>query len=96
VTEAFAPLRLNWLAPTAAALILMGVLINQRYGSAISPAANSGPLVAMILSNHSAAAYLPGSVQAERNNLPADTFRSSSARSASLRMSSPSPAKPND
>jgi hypothetical protein len=29
----------------------------------------------MILSNQSAAAYLPGSVQAEQNNLPADAFK---------------------
>ena len=32
-------------------------------------------MVAMILSNQSAAAYLPGSVQAEQNNLPADAFK---------------------
>jgi len=32
-------------------------------------------MVAMILSNQSAAAYLPGSVQADQNNLPADAFR---------------------
>ena len=32
-------------------------------------------MVAMILSNQSAAAYLPGSFQAEQNNLPADAFK---------------------
>jgi hypothetical protein len=40
-------------------------------------------MVAMILSNQSAAAYLPGSFQAEQNNLPADTFnRTRASRSA--------------
>ena len=29
----------------------------------------------MILSNQSAAAYLPGGFQAEQNNLPADAFK---------------------
>jgi hypothetical protein len=33
-----------------------------------------GPLLALILSNQSAAAYLPGSFQAEQNNLPVDAF----------------------
>ena len=67
-------LRLSWLAPATAALMLMCVLFNQCYGPALSVSAPSGPLVAMILSNQSAAAYLPGSFRAERNNLPADAF----------------------
>ncbi len=94
--EALPPLRLNWLAPALAALVLMGVLVNERCGPALSAAGNSGPLVALILSNQSAAAYLPGSIQAERNNLPADTFVSPSARGASARLSAISPAKAND
>jgi len=72
--EALLPFRLTWLAPATAAVMLMCVLFNQRYGPALSTSANPGPMVAMILSNQSAAAYLPGSVQAERNNLPADAF----------------------
>jgi hypothetical protein len=55
--------------------MLLCVLFNQRYGPAVSGSATAGPLVAMILSNQSAAAYLPGSVQAEQNNLPADAFK---------------------
>ena len=39
-------------------------------------------MVALILSNQSAAAYLPGSVQAEQNNLPADAFRRAASRAA--------------
>jgi hypothetical protein len=79
--EALLPFRVTWLAPVTAALMLMCVLFNQRYGATLSAAANPGPMVAMILSNQSAAAYLPGSFQAEQNNLPADTFtRTSGSR----------------
>jgi hypothetical protein len=73
--EALLPFRVTWLAPVTAALMLMCVLFNQRYGPAFSTTVNPGPMVAMILSNQSAAAYLPGSFQAEQNNLPADTFK---------------------
>ncbi len=65
--------------------MLLCVLFNQRYGSDLSASAAPGPLVAMILSNQSAAAYLPGSVQAEQNNLPADAFRRSGRSDSSLR-----------
>ena len=94
--EALLPFRFTWLAPATAGLMLMCVLFNQRYGPALSGSASAGPLVAMILSNQSAAAYLPGSVQAERNNLPADVFKGTSARSASARLTSSPPAKAND
>jgi hypothetical protein len=81
--EALLPFRVTWLAPVTAALMLMCVLFNQRYGPGLSASASPGPLVAMILSNQSAAAYLPGSFQAEQNNLPADTFnRTRASRSA--------------
>jgi hypothetical protein len=73
--EALPSFRFSWLAPATAALMLLCVLFNQRYGPALSGSATPGPLVAMILSNQSAAAYLPGSVQAEQNNLPADAFK---------------------
>jgi hypothetical protein len=73
--EAPLPFRFGWLAPTTVALTLMCVLFNQRYGAMSSEPASTGPMVAMILSNQSAAAYLPGSFQAEQNNLPADAFK---------------------
>ena len=53
----------------------MCVLINQRYGAPSFATTGASPMVAMILSNQSAAAYLPGSFQAEQNNLPADAFK---------------------
>ena len=80
--DALAPFRFNWLAPATAALALACVLFNQRYGPAFSGSAGARPMVALILSNQSAAAYLPGSVQAERNNLPADAFRWANSRAA--------------
>jgi hypothetical protein len=73
---------LSWLAPVTVVLALMCVLFNQRFGASLSGSAGTGPMVAMILSNQSAAAYLPGSVQAEQNNLPADAFRWASRRGA--------------
>jgi len=47
-------------------------------------------MVALILSNQSAAAYLPGSVQANQNNLPADAFRRANSR-ARLPVALPCP-----
>ena len=90
-TDVLAPFRFSWLAPTAAALALLCVLFNQRYAVNFSASVGTGPLVAMILSNQSAAAYLPGSVQAEQNNLPADAFRWAPSRSPSPKAASFSP-----
>src|SRR5436309_8585465 len=64
--------RLSWLAPATAGLVAMCCLFTQRNNPAISAPADAGPMVAMILSNHSAAAYLPGSFQATHNRLTAD------------------------
>ncbi len=80
--EVLPPFRVSWLAPTMAALALACVLFNQRYGPAFSTGAGAGPMVALILSNQSSASYLPGSVQAEHNNLPADAFRWAASRGA--------------
>ena len=73
--EALLPFRFTWLAPATAMLALMCVLFNQRYGPGLYGSGSHGPLVALILSNQSAAAYLPGSFHAEQNNLPADAFK---------------------
>jgi hypothetical protein len=93
--EVLLPFRFSWLAPATAALMLACVLFNQHYGPGRAGSASPGPLVAMILSNQSAAAYLPGSVQAERNNLPADVFKWATP-GASPRLTPPSPAKADD
>ncbi len=94
--EALLPFRITWLAPATAALMLMCVLFNQRYGPLLVDSGRTGPLVAMILSNQSAPAYLPGSVQAEHNNLPADAFSWASAKGALPRHAAPPPGKRND
>ena len=57
-----------------ALLALLCVLYNQRQGSRFADSTELGPMMAMIMSNQSAAAYLPRSFQAEQNNLPADAF----------------------
>lgn len=66
--------RLRWLAPATAALVLLCLLFNQRDSGRVGGPTSSGPLVAMILSNHSVAAYLPSQDPREQNRPPDDTF----------------------
>jgi len=73
--------RLSWLAPAAATFLLMCLLLNQRGTPAIAGGDSSGPVMAMILSNQSAA-YLPGTFQPEQNRLPVDTFEWTNAGSS--------------
>jgi hypothetical protein len=94
--DALPSFRLSWLAPATLAILLIGVMFNQRYGAILIGAPVAAPMVAMILSNQSAPAYLPGSFQAEQNNLPADAFKRSSAPGAVPRLTFFSPAKAND
>jgi hypothetical protein len=65
--------RFSWLAPATVTFLLMCVLFNQHNSQAISGSANSG-MVAVALSNQSAAAWLPGSFSRERNGLPSGSF----------------------
>jgi hypothetical protein len=74
-TEVLPLFRFSWVPAATALLALMCVLVNQRQGFRFAGSGGVGPMVAMIMSNQSAAAYLPGSFQAEQNNLPADAFR---------------------
>ena len=83
--------RLSWLAPATAAVLLMTVLFSQHTSPAISGSASSAPMVALILSNQSAASYLPGSFQRTQNGVKDRTFEwtnvsgsTSSMRSLSL------------
>jgi hypothetical protein len=62
---------LNLLAPAAACLLLAASLLKPQ-GDGSLPAAGGEPMLAMILSNQSYAAYLPGSFQREQNRW--DTF----------------------
>ena len=82
-------MRLNWLVPATAALLLMCVLFNQHYGNSSFAASGSSPMVAMILSNQSAAAYLPGSFQGDRNTVPADAFEWTNVHAGASKAASP-------
>ena len=92
VTAAEAPsaplFRLNWLAPAMAAFVMMCVLFNQRHGGSFASSSNSGPMVALILSNQSAAAYLPGSFERQHNHLGGETFESTNGSSSTSSISS--------
>ena len=66
--------RLSWLAPATVAFLLICVLFNQHNTQALSGAVKSTPIVAVALSNQSAAAWLSGSFSRERNALPNETF----------------------
>ena len=84
--------RLNWLAPAMAAVFLMCVIFNQRFGSSALSVSAAGPMTAMILSNQSSAAYLPGSFQGDRNTIPADALDWTNGNGTSSRVTSaPSP-----
>ena len=63
----------GWLAPVTAALLLTCLLLNQ-HGNPSAAGSTNAPLVAMILSNQSSAAYLPGSFKQEQNIITANTF----------------------
>jgi hypothetical protein len=67
--------RLSWLAPAMGTLLLLGLFLNGRSSTAIgsSPAV---PMVAMLLSNQSAADDLAASsLPRAENRLPADTYQ---------------------
>src|SRR5437868_14745067 len=61
--------RLSWLAPALAGLFLVCVLFNPRNTPVIAGPSNSEPMVAMMMSNQTLAAFLPGNSQNEQNSL---------------------------
>ena len=95
VADALPAFRFAWLTPATAVLALLCVLFTQRYVATFSPATAASPMVAMILSNQSAPAYLPGSFQPEQNNLPVSAFSSASSRAAAPRTPSLAPSRAN-
>ena len=58
-----------WLAPAAAGLLFAGLILNQQRVATLSGTPQSGGMVALILSNQSYAAYLPGSFVRTHNQL---------------------------
>jgi hypothetical protein len=85
--------RLNWLAPVTAALAVMCVLLNQHYSASFPAATGVSPMVAMIMSNQSAPAFLPGNFQTEQNNLPVNAFGKARYRNVAIAPSSLSPSE---
>lgn len=67
------PFRLAWLAPATMALVVIGLLFNQRNNPFPSDS-GSGAMVAVALSNQSAASWLPGSFVADHNSVPVETL----------------------
>ncbi len=66
--------RLSWLAPATLALLVIGLMFNQRNLSAFAPGGESRALVAVALSNQNAAAWLPGSFAHDQNTIPVEPF----------------------
>jgi len=88
-------LRLAWLAPAAACLLLVCTLLGQRNSASSSTPTSAGSMVAMILSNQSYAAYLPGSFQPEQNALR-NTFEWTNGSRSTSSIRFLSPIKAND
>ena len=87
-TEHVSPaFRLSWLVPATVALVAMCLIFNQRNSPALVGSAHSGPMVAMILSNQSAAAYLPASyhpAMGRQNRLDTFEWTNRSASTSSI------------
>ena len=80
VTERPIPgFHLNWLAPATVALLFLCVLFNPRNNL---PQPGSSAIIAVALSNQSAAAWLPGSFACGQNSLPSETFEWTNGRSS--------------
>ena len=80
--------RLSWLAPATVALLLICLLFNQHNIQALSGASDSGPMIAVALSNQSAATWLPGSFAHEQNSLPNETFEWTNGNGSTSSISS--------
>ena len=88
--------RLRWVAPATAAFVLLCVLYNQRAGDSLGGGTHSGHIVAMILSNQSAVAYLPAGFQRDQNSPPVDTFEWTNGSGSTSSMRSLSAPKAQD
>ena len=85
---------INWLVPVTACLLFACLILNRQGAANISATQRSGTIVALILSNQSYAAYLPGSFQRSVNRL--DTFEWTNGGYSTSSMHSLSPFKAND
>jgi len=82
---------LHWLAPATVALLFICVLVNPR--SNFRPEVVRSEIIAMALSNQSAAPWLPGSFDCSQNSLPAETFEWTNGSRSASSIAPLSPAK---
>jgi hypothetical protein len=83
-----------WLGPVTACLLFLCTMLSQHSPAGFSSVARPDALVAVIMSNQSYAAYLPGSFQRAANRL--DTFEwTNQGRSPSF-IGSLSPGRTNN
>lgn len=79
--------RFSWLAPATAVLVLLALVHNQHGGSSLASTGGGEPMMALVLSNQSAASYLAGSFTAEQNRL-GQTFEWTNERGNTSSISS--------
>jgi hypothetical protein len=84
--------RYSWLAPATAVLVFLALIHNQHGVGSVSSSDGHSPMVALILSNQSAASYLPGSFKADQNRL-GETFEWTNGGGITSSISSLSPTK---
>src|ERR1051325_10495045 len=65
----YVPFRISWLAPATLTLLLTCVLFSHHNAFVMGQTAAGGPLIAAVVCNQNAAAWLPGSFQACHNSL---------------------------
>jgi hypothetical protein len=78
----------HFIVPAMAVLLLFCTLATQRQGPMLAVSQESREMAAMVLSNGSASAYLPGSFQREHNLLAGDSFEWTNAGGSSSSMRS--------
>jgi hypothetical protein len=83
-----------WLGPVTACLLFICVVLSQHGAANFSPVSRQDAIVAVILSNQSYAAYLPGSFQRSANRL--DSFEWTNRGSSTSFMGSLPPGRTND
>ena len=84
-----------WLAPAAACLLLALAIVGQRNGPSFARPANSMPIMAVILSYQSYAAFLPSGFQPGQNSLR-NTFEWTNLSRSATTKGFLSPMKEND
>lgn len=85
---------LGWLVPATACLLVACMSLNQQSRLSVAELSAGSNLVAVIMSNQSYAAYLPGSFQPQANRV--DTFEWTNGSYSTSSMHSLSPGRTND